>query len=249
MLVIRADADPARCDIAVGGALDRLRRLVPPRGGLELRRGDHGVFVIALDDAAAASPRDLAERLIALADEAVQAEAIDVVTRVGIGGAEPLAAASRSYRQARDAATVAQRVARFGRIAAWDELGVYRTLARFPDDLDDDALHPGLVELLRDGAHEQLVETLEAYLDRAGDVKATAGGAQPPPGDAVLPAPADRGDHGRAPEGPARTASPSTSASGSPGSRASSVAEAERIAGEAARPVPPSNRQVVPLWQ
>ena len=174
VLVIRADTDPARCDIAVGGALDRLRRLVPPRGGLELRRGDHGVFLIALDDAAATSPRDLAERLIALADEAMQAEAIDVVTRVGIGGAEPLTAASRSYRQARDAATVAQRVARFGRVAAWDELGVYRTLARFPDDLDDDALHPGLVELLRDGAHEQLVETLEAYLDRAGDIKATS---------------------------------------------------------------------------
>jgi hypothetical protein len=173
VLVIRADADPGRCEIAVGGALDRLRRLVPPRGGLELRRGDHGLFVIALDDAAA-SPRDLAERLISLADEAVRAEAIDTVTRVGIGGAEPLSAAARSYRQARDAVTVAQRVARFGRVAAWDELGVYRTLARFPDDLDDDALHPGLVALLRDGAHDQLVATLEAYLDRAGDIKATS---------------------------------------------------------------------------
>ena len=174
VLVIRADEEPARCEIAVGGALDRLRRLVPPRGGVELRLGDHGVFVIALDDAATASPRDLAERLISLADEAMQAESIDVVTRVGVGGAEPLPAASRSYRQARDAATVAQRVARFGRVAAWDELGVYRTLARFPGDLDDDALHPGLVELLRDGAHDQLVETLEAYLDRAGDIKATS---------------------------------------------------------------------------
>jgi sugar diacid utilization regulator len=174
VLVIRADADPARCDVAVGGALDRLRRVVPARGGLELRRGDHGAFVIALGDAAAASPRDLAERLISLADEALHAEAVDAVTRVGIGGAEPLPTAARSYRQARDAVTVAQRVAGFGRVAAWDELGVYRTLAHFPDDLGDDALHPGLVALLRDSAHDQLVETLEAYLDRAGDVKATA---------------------------------------------------------------------------
>jgi sugar diacid utilization regulator len=174
VLVIRADAEPARCEIAVGGALDRLRRLVPPRGGLELRRGDHGVFAIALDDASASSPRDLAESLLSLADEALRAEAIEAVTRVGIGGAYPLPAARRSYRQARDAVAVAQRVARFGRVAAWDELGVYRTLVRFPDDLDDEALHPGLVLLLRDGAHEQLVETLEAYLDRAGDVKATA---------------------------------------------------------------------------
>jgi sugar diacid utilization regulator len=91
---------------------------------------------------------------------------------VGIGSTQPLAAAPRSYRQARDAVAVAQRGPSFGRVAAWDELGVYRTLARFPDDLDDDALHPGLVELLRD--HDQLVETLEAYLDRAGDAKATA---------------------------------------------------------------------------
>jgi sugar diacid utilization regulator len=174
VLVIRADAEPARCDIALGSALDRLRRLVPPRGGLELRQGDHGVFVIALDDASASSPRDLAESLLSLADEAVRAEAIDAVTRVGIGGAHPLAAARRSYRQARDAVAVAQRVARFGRVAAWDELGVYRTLVRFPHDIDDEALHPGLVLLLRDRANEPLVETLEAYLDRAGDVKATS---------------------------------------------------------------------------
>ena len=130
-LVLRADAEPARCDIAVGAALDQLRRAVPPRGGLELRQGDHGVFVIALDDTT--SPRDLAERLIALADEAMQAEAIEATTRVGIGGAQPIDAARRSYRQARDAVAVAQRVGRFGRVAAWEELGVYRTLARFPE--------------------------------------------------------------------------------------------------------------------
>ena len=174
VLAMRADAEPARCEIAIGAALDRLRRLVPPRGGLELRHGDHGVFVTGLDDATAASPRDLAERLLSLADEAVRDEAIEVVTRVGIGGAHPLPAARRSYRQARDAVAVAHRVARFGRVAAWDELGVYRTLVRFPQELDDEALHPGLVLLLADDAHAPLVETLEAYLDRAGDVKATA---------------------------------------------------------------------------
>jgi sugar diacid utilization regulator len=123
-----------------------------------------------VDDPAAPSPRDLAERLIALADE----EGVAAVTRVGIGAPQDLPAARRSYRQALDAVSVAERVARFGRVATWDELGVYRTLVRLPRDLDEDALHPGLVALLRDGAHEQLVETLEAYLDRAGDAKATA---------------------------------------------------------------------------
>lgn len=173
-LVIRADAAPARSEIALGAALDRLRRLVPPRGGLELRHADHGVFVIGLDDATAASPRELAERLLSLADEAARDEGVEVVTRVGIGGAHALADARRSYRQARDAVAVAHRVAQFGRVAAWDELGVYRTLVRFPQDLDDEALHPGLAVLLGDASHAPLVETLEAYLDRAGDAKATA---------------------------------------------------------------------------
>jgi hypothetical protein len=168
VLAIRADADPARSELALGAALERLRRLVPQRRGLEHRQADHGAFLVALDDPAASSPRELAERLLGFADE----EGAAGVTRVGIGSAQPLASAPRSHRQACDAVAVAARVGRFGRVAAWDELGVYRTLSRFPDELDDDMLHPGLVELLRD--HEALVETLEAYLDRAGDAKATA---------------------------------------------------------------------------
>jgi hypothetical protein len=168
VLAIRADEEPARSELAIGAALERLRRLVPQRRGLEHRQADHGAFLVALDDPAATSPRELAERLLAFADE----EGAAGVTRVGVGGAGPLAGAQRSHRQACDAVAVAARVPGFGRVAAWDELGVYRTLSRFPDELDDDALHPGLVELLRD--HSVLVETLEAYLDRAGDAKATA---------------------------------------------------------------------------
>jgi uncharacterized protein (DUF1778 family) len=168
VLAVRADAEPSRSELAIGAALERLRRMVPQRRGLEHRQADHGAFLVALDDPAATSPRELAERLLEFADE----EGAAGVTRVGIGGAQPLAGARRSHRQACDAVGVAARVARFGRVAAWDELGVYRTLSRFPDELDDDALHPGLVELLRD--HDALVETLEAYLDRAGDAKATA---------------------------------------------------------------------------
>lgn len=173
VLVIRAyePEDRTAAELAIGGALERLRRAVPDRGGLETSRPEHGAFVVSLDDGGGPSPRELAEKLVVLADEEGPA---GLVTRIGIGGVVELADAHRSFRQARDAVGVAERIERFGRIAAWDELGVYRTLARFADDLDAESLHPGLLALLSDPAHAPLVETLAAYLDRAGDAKSTA---------------------------------------------------------------------------
>jgi sugar diacid utilization regulator len=143
---------------------------VPARRGLALRRPDHGVFLVAIDDAATTSPRALAERLLALADE----EGLASPARVGVGAPHDLAAARDSYREARDAVAMAERVQRFGRIASWDELGAYRTLARFPLDATDAALHPGLAAMLSDPANAPFVDTLEAYLDLAGDARATA---------------------------------------------------------------------------
>jgi sugar diacid utilization regulator len=173
VLVARAEPgeqERERVELAIGAALDRLRRDVPARRGLELRKPDHGVFLVAVDDPATTSPRALAERLVALAGE----EGLETTARVGVGAPHDLAAARRSYREACDAVAVAERVERFGRIATWDELGAYRTLARFPADAADGALHPGLLAMLSDPASAPLVETLEAYLDLAGDAKATA---------------------------------------------------------------------------
>jgi sugar diacid utilization regulator len=177
VLVVRADPgaqERERAEVAVGAALDRLRRVVSTRQGLELRKPDHGVFIVALDDSASISARALAERLLALVDETIAAEALDVAARVGVGAPHDLAEARGSYRQACDAVAIAERVERFGRITTWDELGAYRTLARFPADAAGGALHPGLVAMLGDPAHAPLVETLETYLDLAGDAKATA---------------------------------------------------------------------------
>ena len=173
LLVARAEPgeqEREQVELAIGAALDRLRRDVPARRGVALRRPDHGVFLVAIDDSTTSSPRALAERLLALADE----EGLASRARVGVGAPYDLAAARRSYREACDAVAVAERVERFGRIATWDALGAYRTLARFPLDAADEALHPGLVAMLRDPAHAPLVDTLETYLDLAGDAKATA---------------------------------------------------------------------------
>ena len=173
LLVARAGPgaqEREQVELAIGAALDRLRRDVPERRGMALRRPDHGVFLVAIDDSATASPRALAERLLALADE----EGLASGARVGVGAPHDLAAARDSYREARDAVAVAERVERFGRIASWDELGAYRTLSRFPLDAPHAALHPGLVAMLGDPAHAPLVDTLETYLDLAGDARATA---------------------------------------------------------------------------
>ncbi len=173
VLVVRADPGPHErepVELALGAALDRLRRVVASRGGLELRKPDHGAFLLALDDSASISARALAERLAELVDE----EGLGVTARIGVGATHDLADARRSYREACDAVAIAERVERFGRIATWDELGAYRTLARFPADAADGALHPGLVAMLGDPANAPLVETLETYLDLACDAKATA---------------------------------------------------------------------------
>jgi sugar diacid utilization regulator len=173
LLVARAEPgaqEREQVELAIGAALDRLRRDVPARHGVALRRPDHGVFLVVIDDPATPSPRALAERLLALADD----EGLASGARVGVGAPHDLAAARDSYREARDAVAIAERVERFGRIASWDELGAYRTLARFPPDAADTALHPGLVAMLSDPSNAPLVDTLEAYLDLAGDAKATA---------------------------------------------------------------------------
>ena len=64
---------------------------------------------------------------------------------------------------------------RFGDVGAWSSLGIYRILAQLqPADLERETLHPGLLRLIEDPAHHDLVESLEAYFDRAGDMQATA---------------------------------------------------------------------------
>ena len=114
---------------------------------------------------------------LALAREGANVVATDIlpctetVAKVRDAAGEVLAVMTDVSSEPSVQAMVAQVLERFGRIASWDELGAYRTIARFPPDT---ALHPGLVTLLGDPANAPFVDTLEAYLDLAGDAKATA---------------------------------------------------------------------------
>jgi hypothetical protein len=57
-------------------------------------------------------------------------------------------------------------------VARWDDLRAYRLLTALPDTALEDM--PERIRGLLDGNHEQLVLTLETFLDHAGDVKQTA---------------------------------------------------------------------------
>src|SRR5262249_60876640 len=81
-----------------------------------------------------------------------------------------LRAAPRSDRRALAALRVA--AGEDSGVARWGELRAARLLTALPGTALDD-IPPGLRHLLN-GGHDQLVHTLETYLDHAGDVKATA---------------------------------------------------------------------------
>ncbi|MYS86913.1 PucR family transcriptional regulator [Embleya scabrispora] len=153
-------------------ALTHARRLLPTRRSLHLTRPHHALLVVAVD-------RDL--RATDLAAQ-VQADYLDGLgrdtvrsARVGIG--DPVAAlvdAQSSYRQALQAVRVS-RVLGLDPIVEWSRLGIYRLLAELNvEQAALDLLHPALDKLAKHDAGGQLLDTLETFLDLAGDVKASS---------------------------------------------------------------------------
>ena len=159
---------------AIGAALQEARRLLARGGCLHLVRVDRGLLL-----AAAREPLLRTRGVHALGEELADACACELPDGwravVGVGDpVEALTNVATAYEQARRAARVGGLVRSFGRVVTWKELGVYRILSRLQrEDLQADLLHVGLLRLLQ--RHDAtLTETLERYLDRAGDAQATA---------------------------------------------------------------------------
>ena len=96
------------------------------------------------------------------------ARLVSPLLHVGEGDAvEQLDRVPESYRRALAALRVATDV-----LVRWDDLRADRLLTALPSTAVDDM--PEGVRRLLDGSHEQLVLTLETYLDHAGDVKRTS---------------------------------------------------------------------------
>jgi hypothetical protein len=92
---------------------------------------------------------------------------------VHVGEGEPvdeLRDAALSHRHALAALTAATDSE--AEVARWGELRAHRLLTALPPTALSDL--PSGIRKLLDGGHEQLVLTLETYLDHAGDVKRTA---------------------------------------------------------------------------
>ena len=182
-LVVRPylDAGEAPSDelrLALDSALAAASRRLAPRPAVPLVHFDHGVLLVA---AGAGPTRRAVAECVGSLDECLAAAPEPLLAEgavVGVGDPRPaLAEARESYVEAARAARLAARgaAAGIGRVAYWSELGVYRLLARLPaDELAGSVVHPGLDRLLAQPQGRVLVETLEAYLDCAGSVRATA---------------------------------------------------------------------------
>jgi hypothetical protein len=168
----RVADDAART--ALEHALVLTRRWYGARAAVHLVRRDHGLLLICGTAPAHRSARAVAGHLADSLRTATRRLPGVTRTVVGLGEAYPrLADAAGSYGEAVRSARVAARLPALGDVASWSSLGVYRVLSMV-DGLDVRAVHPGLLRLLRTDGGQVLVQTLETYLDLAGNAHATA---------------------------------------------------------------------------
>ncbi|MBO8192460.1 helix-turn-helix domain-containing protein [Streptomyces oryzae] len=162
-----------RLALTAGVEFGRSRR--EQRRALTLERPDHAILLLTDDHptkrgALAELGTGIRERVLAEADS-------HTCCWIGIG--EPrtrLEDVHASYADARRAAEVASVVRVLGFVVRYSELGVYSMLAELPPDRLADSLHPGLRALFerpRPG-EDDLVFTLEAFFDNAGNIKRTS---------------------------------------------------------------------------
>jgi hypothetical protein len=156
-------------------ALQRLVRLLMPMEAIAVTRsGGHGLLLAATSrPPTLENLRGHASRLCAdLARIAPGPQAV----RVGIGPVvSGLDAAHSSCALADVSLRVAEAVSGFGPVVCYDELGIYGLLVHLPlDSLPPDAVPAGLRQLIEKDTTGHLVDTLETYLDSAGDARASA---------------------------------------------------------------------------
>jgi sugar diacid utilization regulator len=176
VLVAEVDGDPGEDgEVALKAAAEHVERALPPRSALTFVRRRRIVVLIAgarpLSEKIA---RDLAERLSSRFRQLAPAARCRLT--VGIGGtAQGLAGAADSHRQATTAVRAALLLPMFGDVTSWGSLGPFALLLRIDfDQLTEDLPFPGVRDLLADPEQRILVESLEEFLDRAGDSGATA---------------------------------------------------------------------------
>jgi hypothetical protein len=161
---------------AIEQGLTGVRRQLGPRESLHLVRFDHGLLIVLSKPHSGVASSNSAEELLrSMESTAGKENGVERIV-VGVGSMAPqLEGTKESYEQALLAAQVASQLPSAGPVANWDELGVYRALVQLSkDEIGGAPLHPGLNRLLGGEANAPLVETLETYLDSAGNAQKTA---------------------------------------------------------------------------
>ena len=161
---------------AARSAMDPVLRAVArraPQPGLGLARGNgRGVLVLC----SRRGPTSAQLRAVAtdVRDSLLHALHASKGVAVGVGPTVvSLTDAATSARRAREAVAVAGAIRGLGDVVAWENLGVYKLLARLPQHDIEDTLPEGLVRLFETDKAGVLVETLETWLDKGGDPRET----------------------------------------------------------------------------
>jgi PucR C-terminal helix-turn-helix domain/GGDEF-like domain len=157
-------------------ALASSPRLYRRDGARCLVRKDHCALVMAAphDEDAQLQAQLGVLRTVAAAEMAAANPGVAVV--VGVGGHRAaLVEAAHSYREARMAAMAAAALPGIGETVCWSHLGVYQVAATLANRNGRPPVpHDGLRRLLDIPEALPLLETLETYLDAAGNAQLTA---------------------------------------------------------------------------
>jgi PucR C-terminal helix-turn-helix domain/GGDEF-like domain len=168
VLVLRREHDPGVDGTELRTAVQDVCRRLPPGTWLSsVQRLQATVMIVGR--------RPVADKLCAAAGSALAALG-GGPWRAGTGSpTQGLASAPAARRQAMVACQVAEALGRRSEVVAFDELGPYALLGQLPADLvHNDLLPVGLFNLLHLGAPHELLDTVESFLDNAGDKQRTA---------------------------------------------------------------------------
>jgi len=172
---LRADA----VRLSLDEALMRARRQLAPKHGIHLVRRLDAVMLLSTSDPGVrrhgrmAFAQRLRDEILHAMSDADQGQ-LRCIVAVG-GETRGLKHAPGSYGQAQRAAKVTSTVSSLGDVVDWERLGVYRLLAELPvDEIGSEAIHPAVRKLISEPRSHSLLQTVECYLDHAGDAQATA---------------------------------------------------------------------------
>lgn len=161
---------------ALAQAVADFRRVVRRGQALDLISRDHAVLLLSCAGDHDIYVDERVERLVELTRSALGGAGSDAALVVGVGSRrDALEHAYASFREARMSADAARLLPGLGDVVHWSRLGIHQIVVKLASLGEEvPTVHPGLGHLLDDPDALPLLETLETYLDVAGNAQLTA---------------------------------------------------------------------------